>query len=274
MRGKHVSRPIEDIVKEAENLAAQGVKEIMVIAQDSTYYGIDLYGERKLAKLLLELEKVDGIEWIRLHYAYPSGFPMEVLDVMAQSKKICRYLDIPLQHGADKILKLMRRGITRSKTESLVSRIREAVPGIAIRTTLIAGHPGETKEDFEEMVQFVEDMRFERLGVFTYSHEENTHSFTMEDNVPQEIKQERADEIMEIQQQISQDFNDKLVGKKLKVLIDRAEGDYFVGRTEFDSPEVDNEVLINKEKNYLRIGDFVEVLITSAEDFDLYGTVE
>lgn len=274
MRGKHVSRPMEEIVKEAENLASQGVKEIMVIAQDSTYYGIDLYGKRRLADLLSEIEKVNGIDWIRLHYAYPSGFPMDVLEVMGKSKKICRYLDIPLQHGADKILKNMRRGITRKKTEELVKTVREKVPGIAIRTTLIAGHPGETEEDFREMLQFVEEMRFERLGVFTYSHEENTHSFTMDDDVSEEVKQARADEIMEVQQEISREFNQKLIGKRLKVLIDRAEGDYFIGRTEFDSPEVDNEVLINKEKSYLRIGDFAEVVITSAEEFDLYGSAE
>lgn len=273
MRGKHVSRPIEELVKEATSLASRGTKELILIAQDLTYYGLDIYKKRELAGLLRKLSDVQGIEWIRLHYAYPSGFPMDVLEVMNERDNICNYLDIPLQHGSSNILKLMRRGIDREKTEELVNTIREKVPNIAIRTTLIAGHPGETEEDFQEMVSFVERMKFDRLGIFTYSHEENTHSHTMEDDVPEEVKEERAAHIMDIQQEISYELNQKKVGSVYKTIIERKEGNYFIGRTEFDSPDVDNEVLIDASKNYLSIGSFVNVKIHKADHFDLYGDV-
>lgn len=271
MRGKHVSTPIEDLVKQAEGLAAKGVKELMLIAQDLTYYGLDIYKKRALADLLRALSDVEGIEWIRLHYAYPSGFPMDVLEVMKEKDNICNYLDIPLQHGSTKVLKDMRRGITREKTEELIKQIRETVPGIAIRTTLIAGYPGETEEDFQEMYDWVEKSKFDRLGIFTYSHEENTHAHNFEDDVPDEVKKERADKIMELQSGISYDLNQQKVGKTYRVLFDRVEGDYFIGRTEFDSPEVDNEVLIKKADGYVRIGDFANVKITKADHYDLYG---
>lgn len=271
MRGKHVSTPMEDLVKEAGNLAKNGVKELLLIAQDSTYYGLDIYSKRRLGDLLQALSDVDGIEWIRLHYAFPTGFPLDVLDVMAQNEKICKYLDIPLQHGSSRMLELMRRGTTRQKTEKLIDTIRQKVPGIAIRTTMIAGHPGETAEDFNEMMDFVEKSRFDRLGVFTYSHEENTHSFTMKDDVSGKEKQRRADAVMELQQGISLEKNREKVGKIFKVLIDRKENDHFVGRTEYDSPEVDNEVLINTRDQYLRVGDFTNIEITDALDFDLVG---
>ncbi len=273
MRGKHVSTPIEDLVKSAESLAAQGVKELLLIAQDLTYYGLDIYKKRNLAELIERLAAVEGIEWIRLHYAFPAGFPMDVLDTMVNHPKVCNYLDMPLQHGSTKILQSMRRGITREKTEALVNTIREKVPGIAIRTTLIVGYPGETQEDFEEMVSFVERMRFERLGVFTYSHEENTHAYTLEDDVPEKVKRERADEIMELQSGISYELNQEKIGRILRVLFDRIEGDYFIGRSEFDSPEVDNEVLVKKSEGYVRIGDFANVEITSADHYDLYGKI-
>lgn len=273
MRGKHISRTIEDLVKEAENLAKRGTKELMLIAQDLTYYGLDIYKKRNLAELLDKLSDVEGIEWIRLHYAYPAGFPMDILDVMAKKDAICNYLDIPLQHGSSKVLKLMRRGIDRPKTEQLIKDIRAKVPGIAIRTTLIVGHPGETEEDFEEMKRFVEQSRFDRMGVFTYSHEENTHSHSMEDDVPQEVKEERAAILMEIQQNISMELNVEKIGKTFKVLIDRKEGGYFVGRTEHDSPEVDNEVLIHAKDHYLRIGDFVQAKVIDATEFDLFAEV-
>ena len=269
MRGKHVSVPIETLVSQAKNLAANGVKELLIIAQDSTYYGLDLYGERVLAKLLKALAEVDGIEWIRLHYAFPSGFPEDILEVMANNRKICNYLDIPLQHGSSKMLKSMRRGIDRAKTEKLIEKIRNEVPGIAIRTTLIAGYPNETEEDFQEMMNFVRDMRFERLGVFTYSHEENTHAYTLEDNVPEEVKTTRAEELMELQQEISLELNQEKIGTTQKVLIDRLESGTYYARTEFDSPEVDNEVLIDATDTYLRIGDMVTVKITDATEFDL-----
>lgn len=272
MRGGHVSRPIEELVKEAKNLAKNGTRELLLIAQDSTYYGLDLYKKRNLAELLKNLSDVEGIDWIRLHYAFPGGFPMDVLDVMRERENICKYLDIPLQHGSTRQLQLMRRGITREKTEELLHTIREKVPGIAIRTTLIAGHPGETEEDFQEMLSFVERSRFDRLGVFTYSHEENTHSHTMNDDVPDDVKQERMDAIMEVQQGISLELNQAKIGKTFKVLIDRKEGGEFFGRTEFDSPEVDNEVII-KSKDYLRTGDFVNVKINAATEFDLTGNV-
>jgi ribosomal protein S12 methylthiotransferase len=273
MRGKNVSTPIEELVRQAKDLAAKGVKELMLIAQDLTYYGLDLYKKRALADLLEELAKVEGIEWIRLHYAFPVGFPMEVLDVMNKYDNICNYLDMPLQHGSTNILKAMRRGTTREKTEELVATIREKVPGITIRTTLIAGYPGETEEDFHEMYDWVEKSRFDRLGIFTYSHEENTHAYNFEDDVPEEEKRRRADAIMELQSGISYELNQQKVGKTYKVLFDRAEGDYFIGRTEFDSPEVDNEVLIKKSEHYVRIGDFAMVEITSADHYDLYGKV-
>ena len=271
MRGKHISTPIEDLVEQVQGLAAKGVKEIVLIAQDLTYYGLDIYKERALARLLEALSAVDGIEWIRLHYAYPSGFPMDVLEVMATNPKVCNYLDIPLQHGSTKVLKEMRRGITREKTEELINTIREKVPGIAIRTTLIAGYPGETEDDFQEMYDWVERTRFDRLGIFSYSHEENTHAFNFDDDVPDDVKQQRADQIMELQSGISYDLNQEKIGKTFKVLFDRVEGGYFIGRTEFDSPDVDNEVLVKTDDTYIRIGDFADVLITSADHYDLYG---
>jgi len=271
MRGKHISRPVEELVKEAKNLAKNGTKELLLIAQDSTYYGLDIYKKRNLAELLDKLADVEGIEWIRLHYAYPTGFPLDVLDVMAKRDEICNYLDIPLQHGSSKMLTLMRRGTTREKTEALIKTMREKVPGITIRTTLIAGHPGETEEDFQEMCDFVQEMKFDRLGIFTYSHEENTHSYSYEDDVPDEVKQERANHVMQIQEQISYDLNQAKIGKTFKTLIDRKESGQFVGRTEFDSPEVDNEVIIDASKHYVRIGDFVDVKITDATEFDLHG---
>lgn len=272
MRGKHVSKPMEELVQEANSLAVRGTKELLLIAQDSTYYGLDLYGERRLAQLMAKLADIPELEWIRLHYAFPAGFPMDVLQVMADRPNICRYLDIPLQHGSTKMLNRMRRGITREKTADLLGRIREAVPGIAIRTTLIAGHPGETDEDFQEMVDFVQESQFDRLGVFTYSHEESTHSFTYEDDVPEPVKQERANIIMDIQQEISLQINERRLGTVQKVLIDRVEGRNLIGRTEFDSPEVDNEVIINHPPADARPGDFLDIRITDATEFDLYGT--
>jgi ribosomal protein S12 methylthiotransferase len=245
----------------------------MVIAQDSTYYGLDIYGKRRLADLLSELCKVEGIDWIRLHYAFPTGFPEDVLDVMAKEPKICNYLDMPLQHIADNVLKSMRRGTTKAKTDKLLHLIKERVPGVALRTTLIVGYPGETEEDFNILVDWVKEMRFERLGVFTYSHEENTHAYVLDDDVPEDEKQRRAEVVMEIQQEISMEKNQELIGQTLKVLVDRVEGDQFVGRTEYDSPEVDNEVLIPAKDNYVRVGDFVNVKISGAEHFDLIGKV-
>lgn len=273
MRGKHVSTPIEALVEQAKNLVKNGTKEIILIAQDLTYYGLDIYKERKLAELLRQLSDINGLEWIRLQYAYPSGFPMDVLEVMNERDNICKYLDMPLQHASTNMLKAMRRGITREKTTELIQTIREKVPGIALRTTLICGYPGETKEDFEEMKSWVQEMRFDRLGVFTYSHEENTHAYNAEDDVPAKVKTKRANEIMEIQSEISLELNEEKVGKEFKVLIDRVEGDFYIGRTQFDSPEVDNEVLIDKKDLYLRIGDFVNVVIDSAEHYDLYASV-
>jgi len=273
MRGKHISRPIEELVKEAKNLAKGGTKELLLIAQDSTYYGLDIYKKRNLAELLKNLSDVEGIDWIRLHYAFPAGFPIDVLDVMAERPNICKYLDIPLQHGADNMLQLMRRGTTRLKTEQLLQEIRGRVPGIAIRTTMIVGHPGETEKEFGELKDFIEKSRFERLGVFTYSHEENTHAYSFSDDVPEETKQERMEEVMELQQGISLELNQEKIGKTFKVLIDRKEGGYYVGRTEYDSPEVDNEVMIESPDNYLRMGDFVNVKIDAATEFDLTGRV-
>ena len=271
MRGKHQSTAIEELISRAEKLAQNGVKELLLIAQDLTYYGLDLYKKRRLADLLLSLTKVEGIEWIRLHYAFPTGFPMEVIEVMKNEPKICNYLDIPLQHISDPILKSMRRGTTKQKTTDLILNIRKILPEIAIRTTLIVGYPGETVEDFEILKKWVKQMRFERLGCFTYSHEENTHAYNLEDDVPQEVKQERANEIMKIQSEISWEHNQKKVGKIYRCVIDRKQGDYFVGRTEIDSPDIDNEVLIDAKKYYLKTGDFANLLIFKATDFDLYG---
>jgi ribosomal protein S12 methylthiotransferase len=265
------STPIEELVQRAEKLARNGVKELLLIAQDLTYYGLDLYKERRLADLLKALVKVEGIEWIRMHYAFPTGFPMEVIEVMKTESKICNYLDIPLQHISDSILKSMRRGTNQKKTTDLIENIRGILPEIALRTTLIVGYPGETENDFEILKQWVKAMRFERLGCFTYSHEENTHAHTLEDDVPQDIKQERANEIMKIQSEISWEQNQKKVGKTYRCVIDRKQGDYFVGRTEIDSPDVDNEVLIDAKRYYLKQGDFTTVEITEATDFDLYG---
>lgn len=272
MRGKHVSTPMDQLVTQASNLAAKGTKELILIAQDLTYYGLDIYKKRNLAELLDKLADVEGIDWIRLQYAYPAGFPMDILEVIKNRPNVCNYLDMPLQHGSSEILKLMRRGINREKTEELVDSIRQKVPDIALRTTLIAGHPGETEDHFEEMYRFVEKMRFDRLGIFQYSHEEDTHSYSMPDDIPAEIKEERTDLIMELQQGISSELNQKKVGNTFKVLFDRKEGDYFIGRTEYDSPEVDNEVLVPASQ-YVRLGDFANVRINRAEEFDLFGDV-
>ena len=273
MRGTHVSTPMDELVKNAEKLVRNGTKELILIAQDLTYYGLDLYGKRNLDELLRRLSDVNGVEWIRLQYAYPSGFPMEILDVMNERSNICKYMDMPLQHITDNMLKSMRRGITKQKTIDVVNQIRDKVPGIAMRTTLITGYPGETERDFEEMQQWVADTKFDRLGCFTYSHEEKTHAHNLVDDVPEEVKQERADAIMEIQQGISFDKNQEKIGQTFKVLIDKKDGNYFVGRTEFDSPEVDNEVLIDASVDYATVGSFVNVQIDNAEDFDLYGHI-
>ena len=273
MRGKHRSKSIEDIIVEAEKLASDGVKELILIAQDLTYYGLDLYKKRNLAELLRCLVKVKGIEWIRLHYAFPTGFPIDVLEVMKGEPKICNYIDIPLQHISNKILKSMRRGTTKEKTTKLIQKFRDTVPNMAIRTTLIVGYPGESEEDFKILKEWVSEMRFERLGCFTYSHEENTHAFNLIDDVNSNLKKERANEIMELQSQISWELNQEKIGNVCKVVIDRKEGQYFVGRSEFDSPDVDNEVLINASKTYLKTGEFYDVVITDAADFDLYAKV-
>jgi ribosomal protein S12 methylthiotransferase len=273
MRGKHLSVPMEKLVEQAKHLAKNGTKEIILIAQDLTYYGLDIYKKRNLAELLEKLSDVEGIDWIRLHYAYPSGFPMEVLDVMREKKNICNYLDIPLQHISDKMLSSMRRGITKGKTIELVEKIRERVPGISIRTTLICGYPGETQKDHEEMLEWVKKSKFERLGVFTYSHEENTHAHLLKDDVSPATKKKRAEAVMKLQQKISVELNKKMIGKTLKVLFDRVEGGNFIGRTEFDSPDVDNLVLVNAKNNFVRIGDFAEVKIIGAKEYDLIGQV-
>jgi len=273
MRGKHVSKSIEDCVKEAKNLARMGVKEIMLIAQELTYYGLDIYKERKLAELLDALCEVEGIEWIRLHYAYPSKFPMEIFDVMARQDKVCNYLDIPLQHASDAVLERMRRQITQGETREIIAKARAVVPGIAIRTTFLVGFPGETQAEFDELIDFVKDMEFERVGVFQYSHEEGTSAHDMADDISEEVKRDRTDDLMAVQQEISYDKNIKKIGQQHKVLIDRKEGEYFIGRTEHDSPEVDNEVLIPAKDVYLRVGDFSMIEITGAEEFDLYGIV-
>jgi ribosomal protein S12 methylthiotransferase len=271
MRGKHISKPMEELVNEAKHLAKNGTKELLLIAQDSTYYGLDIYGKRNLAELLQRLSDVEGIEWIRLHYAFPTGFPLDILDVMAERSNICNYLDMPLQHGSSEVLKLMRRGTSREKQEALIQTIREKVPGIALRTTMIAGHPGEGKKEFQEMLDFAERMRFERLGVFAYSHEENTHAYSMKDSVSAKEKQLRVNELMELQAGISFELNQTKVGNIYKTLIDRKEGDFYYGRTEFDSPEVDNEVVIDARTHFLRVGDFANIKINDATEFDLYG---
>lgn len=274
MRGGHVSVPIDELVKRAKALAAKGTKELLLIAQDLTYYGLDIYKKRELANLVDQLSDINGIEWIRLHYAFPSGFPLEVLDVMKSKKNVCNYLDMPLQHISDNLLKSMRRGITKQKTIDLVNTIRDKMPDIAIRTTLIAGYPGETKQDHEEMLKWVEESKFERLGIFTYSHEENTNAFSLKDDVSEREKKRRADSVMQVQQEISYNNNQQKIGETFKVLIDRKEGDYFIGRTEYDSPDVDNEVLIKADKEtYLSVGSFTNAKITDAGDFDLYGKV-
>jgi len=275
MRGTHVSVPVEELVQRAKSLASKGTRELLMIAQDLTYYGLDIYKKRELAQLISKVSEVEGIDWIRLHYAFPSGFPMEVLDVMKEKANVCKYLDMPLQHITDTMLTSMRRGITKQKTIDLVNKIRDKVPGIALRTTLIAGYPGETEKDHEEMLRWVEETRFERLGIFTYSHEENTHAHLLKDDVSEKVKRKRADAVMAIQQEISMQLNQQKVGQDFKVLIDRKEGEYYVGRTEFDSPDVDNEVLIKADNDtYLRIGDFAKVEIYEASDFDLYGKLK
>ena len=273
MRGRHVSKPMEQIVLEAENLVRNGVREIMLIAQDSTYYGIDIYKKRTMSELLKKLSDVEGLDWIRVHYAYPSGFPMDIIEVMSERDNICNYLDIPLQHGSTRMLKIMRRGITREKTDKLIADIREVNPGIALRTTLIAGHPGETEEDFQEMYDFVERSQFDRLGIFTYSHEEGTSAYKLEDDVPEQVKRSRSNKIMALQQKISAEKNMQKVGKTVKVLIDRADANNYYGRTEQDSPEVDNEVIIPTKEMHLRVGDFYDVLITESKEYDLIGKV-
>jgi len=271
MRGGHISTPIEEILIEAKKLAEKGVKELILIAQDLTYYGLDIYKKRALADLLKELVKVDGVEWIRLHYAFPSGFPLDVLEVMKKEPKICNYLDIPLQHINTELLQSMRRGTNSEKTKKLLGQFREKVPNMAVRTTLIVGYPGETKEQFEELKKFVKDAKFERMGCFAYSHEENTYAYNLKDDVPEEVKNKRVAELMEIQSQISFDLNQEKVGKVYKCIFDRKEGNYFIGRTEFDSPDVDNDVLVDAEKHYIQIGQFLDIKISEATDFDLYG---
>ena len=272
MRGKHISTPIEDLVTEATKLASKGIKEVMLIAQDLTYYGLDIYKKRALAELLEALVKVDGIEWIRMHYAFPSGFPMDVLEVMKREPKVCNYLDIPLQHINTELLKSMKRGTTHEKTTALIHKFRQVVPEMAIRTTLIVGYPGETPEMFQELKEWVEEMRFERLGAFEYSHEENTGAYVLEDNVPAEEKFKRVNEIMEVQSQISWELNQQKIGKTFRCLFDRKDGEYFYGRTEFDSPDVDNDVLVDAREHYIKIGEFIDIKIYEAGDYDLYGT--
>ena len=273
MRGKHKSTPIEQLVIEAKNLAKNGVKELILIAQDLTYYGLDIYKKRRLADLLIELSKVEGIEWIRLHYAFPTGFPQDVLDVIRNNDKVCNYIDIPLQHINDEILKSMKRGTSHQKTNDLLKAFKKKVPNMAIRTSLIVGYPGETEERFQELEQWVQDTKFDRLGVFTYSHEENTSAYVLEDDVPDEVKKARQEEIMDLQTHISWGLNQKKIGKTFKVLFDRKEGDYFIGRTEFDSPDVDNEVLVKANDTYIRMGDFANIKIEKTDHFDLYGVV-
>lgn len=274
MRGKHVSRPIDELVAEARNLARRGVKELLLIAQELTYYGLDLYKQRELPRLLHALADVEGIEWIRLHYAYPSRFPLDILDVMAERPEICNYLDIPLQHASDPVLHLMRRQITRAETTELMAKIREKVPGIALRTTFLVGHPGETEDDFDQLLDFVQEQQFDRVGVFQYSHEESTRAYELPDDTPAEVKAERAQRLMDVQSDISRQHNEAKIGKTFKTLFDRQEGKYYIGRTEADSPEVDNEVLVPAKGGYVRLGDFAHVRITGAEEFDLFGELE
>lgn len=273
MRGKHVSRPIEELVKEAKNLARFGVKELILIAQELTYYGLDIYKKRELPQLLHALADVEGIEWIRLHYAYPSKFPIEIFDAMAERPEICNYLDMPLQHANNAVLERMRRQITREETVELVKIARQKIPNLTLRTTMLVGFPGETEEEFQDLCDFVQEMRFDRLGVFQYSHEENTRAYEWEDDVPAEVKAERANRLMEIQQEISFEKNQEKIGQTLKVLFDRKEGEYFIGRSEGDSPEVDNEILVAAANNYVRIGDFAQVKITDALEYDLIGEI-
>ena len=273
MRGKHRSTPIEQLVIEAKNLAKKGVKELILIAQDLTFYGLDIYKKRRLADLLTELAKAEGIEWIRLHYAFPTGFPKDVLDVIRDNEKVCNYIDIPLQHINDEILKSMKRGTSHQKTDELLKAFREKVPNMAIRTSLIVGYPGETEERFQELKQWVQDTKFDRLGVFTYSHEENTSAHVLKDDISDEVKKVRQEEIMNLQTHISWELNQQKIGKIFKVLFDRKEGDYFIGRTEFDSPDVDNEVLVKATDTYIRMGDFANVLVEKTDHFDLYGVV-
>ena len=274
MRGRHISKPMEQIILEAKNLVRNGVREIMLIAQDSTYYGIDIYKKRAMSELLKKLSDVEGLDWIRIHYAYPAGFPMDIVEVMRERDNICNYLDIPLQHGSTNMLKIMKRGITREKTDELIKNIRDVNPEIALRTTLIAGHPGETDKDFQEMYDFVEKSRFDRLGIFTYSHEEGTSAHKLEDDVPEQVKRSRSNKIMALQQKISTQKNKNKVGKTVKVLIDRVDSNNYYGRTEQDSPEVDNEVIIPSKEMHLRVGDFYDVKITDSKEYDLIGKVD
>ncbi len=271
MRGAHVSTPIEEIVEEAYKLCKKGVKELILIAQDLTYYGLDIYKKRALADLLKELVRIEGIEWIRLHYAFPTGFPMDILEVMKKEPKVCNYLDIPLQHINTELLQSMKRGTTSKKTRDLLKKFREFVPEMAVRTTLIVGYPGETEEMFQELKEFVRESKFERLGCFAYSHEENTSAFELNDDVPEEVKTSRVNEIMELQSEISFELNQEKVGKVFKCIFDRKEGDFFIGRTEYDSPDVDNEVLVDAKEHYINLGKFIDVKITEATEFDLYG---
>ena len=274
MRGRHISKPIDQIILEAKNLVRNGVREIMLIAQDSTYYGIDIYKKRAMSELLKKLSDVDGLDWIRIHYAYPAGFPMDIIEVMRERDNICNYLDIPLQHGSTNMLKIMKRGITREKTDELIKNIRDINPEIALRTTLIAGHPGETERDFQEMYDFVERSQFDRLGIFTYSHEEGTSAHKLEDDVPEQVKRSRSNKIMALQQKISTEKNKNKVGKTVKVLVDRVDANNYYGRTEQDSPEVDNEVIIPSKEMHLRVGDFYDVKITDSKEYDLIGKVD
>ncbi len=273
MRGKHVSTPMDQLVSNAKNLAANGTKELILIAQDLTYYGLDIYKKRNLSELLARLADVEGLDWIRMQYAYPSGFPMDILDAMNKYDNVTKYLDMPLQHASSNMLKAMKRGINRERTDALIDTIRQKVPNIALRTTLITGFPGETEADFQEMMEWVEKTRFERLGCFTYSHEENTSAYTLTDDVPQEVKEDRARQIMALQSGISMELNQAKIGNTYKVLFDRVEGDYFIGRTQYDSPEVDNEVLVHQNDGFARIGDFANVQVTDAEEFDLFGKI-
>lgn len=271
MRGKHISKPMEEIEAEIKKLVKQGVKEFLLIAQELTYYGLDLYKERKLPELLHRIADIDGVEWIRLHYAYPNKFPVEILDVVRERSNICNYLDIPFQHISDPVLKAMKRQTDKAEITALINTIREKVPGIALRTTMLVGFPGERKEHFDELVEFVKEVKFDRLGVFTYSHEEGTSGYELKDDVTVATKKKRAQQLMDVQQEISRAKNEEKIGQSFRVMFDRKEGEYFIGRTEHDSPEIDNEVLVKATDTYLRVGDFANVKITGAEEFDLYG---